>query len=92
MSKAIEGLKPEGVWKFFAEISLIPRGSKNEAAISKYVSDQARKFGLEVETDKVGNVVARKPGSKGCENLRWSACRATSTWSAKKTRRRSTTS
>jgi len=30
MSNAIEGLKPELVWKYFAEISKIPRGSKNE--------------------------------------------------------------
>jgi dipeptidase D len=70
MSKAIEGLKPEGVWKYFAEISRIPRGSKNEAAITRYVADTARKLGLDVLVDKVGNVVARKPASPGRERAR----------------------
>jgi len=70
MANAIEGLKPEGVWKYFAEISKIPRGSKNEAAISKYVADTAKKLGLEVKTDRVGNVVVRKPASKGRERAR----------------------
>jgi dipeptidase D len=68
MSKAIKGLKPEGVWKYFAEISQIPRGSKNEAAIVKYVLDTAAKLGLEAISDKVCNVVVRKPGSAGRED------------------------
>ena len=70
MASAIEGLKPEGVWKYFAEISRIPRGSKNEAAISKYVAETARNLGLDVKTDTVGSVVARKPASKGREGIR----------------------
>ena len=49
-SAAIEGLKPELVWKYFAEISRIPRGSKNEAAASKYVLDTAKKLGLKGES------------------------------------------
>ncbi len=67
MANAIEGLKPEKVWKYFEEISRIPRGSKNEAAISRYVAQTGRKLGLEAATDKVGNVVVRKPASKGRE-------------------------
>jgi dipeptidase D len=70
VSKAIEGLQPERVWKFFAEISRIPRGSKNEAAISKYVVDTARRLGLQVRADKLGNVVARKSASPGKEGVR----------------------
>ncbi len=70
MSQAIEGLKPELVWKYFAEISRIPRGSKNEAAISKYVMDTAKKLGLEAKADKLGTVVARKPASSGREGVR----------------------
>jgi dipeptidase D len=70
MANAIEGLKPEGVWKYFAEIAKIPRGSKNEAAISKYVADTAKKLGLDVKTDRVGSVVVHKPASKGRERAR----------------------
>jgi len=68
MANAIEGLKPELVWKYFAEISAIPRGSKNEKQISAYVVQTARKLGLEVQQDKFMNVVARKPASRGREN------------------------
>ena len=65
MSNAIEGLKPELVWKYFAEIARIPRCSKHEAAMTKYVMDTAKKLGLEAKTDKFGNVVVRKPASAG---------------------------
>ncbi len=70
MSSAIAGLKPEGVWRYFAEISRIPRCSKHEAAISKHVLATARKLGLVAKADSVGNVVARKPASPGNENAR----------------------
>ena len=70
MSSAIKGLKPEGVWRYFAEISRIPRCSKHEAAISKHVLATARKLGLEAKADSVGNVVVRKPASPGNENFR----------------------
>ena len=63
MAAAIEGLKPELVWKYFAEISRIPRGSKNEAAASKYVLDTAKKLGLQAKADQFGNVVVRKQAS-----------------------------
>ncbi len=69
-SAAIEGLKPELVWKYFAEISRIPRGSKNEAAISKYVLDTAKKLGLQAKADKLGNVVVRKQASANREQAR----------------------
>jgi dipeptidase D len=65
MSNAIEGLKPALVWKYFAEIAKIPRCSKHEGAIVKYVIETAKKLGLEANTDKFGNVVVRKPASPG---------------------------
>ncbi len=70
MSTAIEGLKPELVWKYFAQISRIPRCSKNEAAMTKYVLDTAKKLGLQAKADKFGNVVVRKPASAGREQVR----------------------
>jgi dipeptidase D len=70
VSKAIEGLQPERVWNYFAEISGIPRGSKNEAAISTYVLETARRLGLQARADKLGNVVVRKPASAGKEGMR----------------------
>ena len=61
MSNAIEGLRPELVWKYFAEIARVPRCSKHEEKMTKYVLDTAKKLGLEARADKFGNVVARKP-------------------------------
>jgi dipeptidase D len=67
---AIEGLKPELLWKYFAEISRIPRCSKNEAAMTKYVLDTAIRLGLQAKADACGNVVVRKKASAGRENIR----------------------
>ncbi|MBU1298253.1 MAG: cytosol nonspecific dipeptidase, partial [Bacteroidetes bacterium] len=67
MSKAIEGLKPELVWKYFAEISEIPRGSKNETAIATYVMETAKKLGLSAKQDSFGNVAVFKPATAGKE-------------------------
>ncbi len=70
MPSAIEGLKPELVWKYFAEISRIPRGSKNEAAATQYILDTAKLLGLRAKADTFGNVVVQKPASPGRENVR----------------------
>ncbi|MBI5472852.1 MAG: aminoacyl-histidine dipeptidase [Ignavibacteriae bacterium] len=70
MSTAIEGLKPELVWKYFAEIARIPRPSKHEEAMTKYVMTTAKSLGLDAKTDKFGNVVVKKAASPGHENVR----------------------
>jgi len=68
MSRATEGLKPGSVWKYFEEISQIPRGSKNEKQIAAYVMKKAQEMGLEAQQDKSMNVVVRKPASAGLES------------------------
>lgn len=67
MASAIQGLKPEGLWHYFAELSKIPRPSKHEEAAAVFVVDTARKLGLESLRDKAGNVIVRKPASAGFE-------------------------
>ena len=69
MSKAIEGLQPERVWRYFAEISRIPRGSKDEAAVAQYVLKTAKRLGLKANQDDYGNVVVRKPATPGREHV-----------------------
>jgi dipeptidase D len=69
MANAIAGLEPALVWKYFAEISRIPRGSKNETAIARYLVGTAKKLGLSAEQDPSGNVLARKPASAGRESV-----------------------
>lgn len=69
MSEAIKGLEPALVWKYFAAISRIPRGSKNEKAIAAYVMGVAKEFGLEAKQDKFMNVLVKVPATAGRENV-----------------------
>jgi len=61
-------LTPYPVWKFFGEICSIPRLSKNEARIRKYLLDFARENGLEAKEDRIGNILIIKPASPGLQN------------------------
>ncbi len=65
MADAIQGLTPPLVWKYFAELSKVPRCSKHEQAAGRFVLDTAKKLGLDAKQDKAGNVVIRKPASAG---------------------------
>jgi dipeptidase D len=70
MSTAIEGLQPALVWKYFAEIARVPRCSKHEEKMTRYVLETAKKLGLEAKADRMGNVVVKKPASPGKERVR----------------------
>ncbi len=61
---AITGLKPEGLWKAFSEISAIPRESKHEEMITGYVARRAEDLGLRRVVDRAGNVVVYRQGMK----------------------------
>lgn len=63
----LSGLKPEKVFKYFEEITRIPRGSYNEKAVSDYIVEFARERGLEVYQDDLYNVIIIKEASKGRE-------------------------
>ncbi len=67
MASAIEGLEPAALWKHFAALSRVPRGSKNEKAAAAFVIAHARALGLPWAQDAVGNVVVRKPAAAGRE-------------------------
>jgi len=70
MSNALAGLKPEPIWRYFGEVSSIPRGSKNEAAVARHVLETAQRLGLEAKQDAAGNVLVKKPASRGREMVR----------------------
>lgn len=67
MEKSILNLKPERLWHYFDEICKIPRLSKNEEKIARYLLDFGRKFNLESIQDETGNVLIRKKASPGFE-------------------------
>lgn len=68
MSEAVSGLEPHLLWKYFAAISAIPRPSKSEAAVARYVIDTAQRHGCTVDRDAVGNLLIRKGASAGRES------------------------
>ncbi len=70
METNISKLKPETVWKYFLEITKIPRPSKKEGKIAKYLIDFAGKNKLTCVQDETGNVLISKPATKGYEGLK----------------------
>ncbi|KPU45746.1 cytosol non-specific dipeptidase [Oxobacter pfennigii] len=68
MTDIYKGLDPEPVFKFFQEISSIPRGSGNEKAISDYMVEFARARNLHCIQDEALNIIIKKPGNFGYEN------------------------
>ena len=64
----LSGLKPESVFRYFEEISLIPRGSHNTGEISAYLAQFARDNSLRYRQDELGNVVIFVPATEGYEN------------------------
>ena len=66
---SLKDLEPKILWKYFDEIRQIPRCSKHEEKIAKYIVEKAKELGLEVTQDKVGNVIVRRKASPGYENI-----------------------
>lgn len=64
----IKDLKPTAVWTIFDEITKVPRPSKKEEKIRKYILDFAKANGIDAKTDEVGNVVLSKPATPGKED------------------------
>lgn len=64
----ITDLKPEIVWKYFNEITKVPRPSKKEGQIIEFLLNFAREHHLEWKKDEAGNVLIAKPATKGMEN------------------------
>ena len=60
-------LKPRCVFEQFAKINRIPRPSKHEEKMIEFLKDFGNGLKLETHVDKTGNVIIRKPASKGYE-------------------------
>lgn len=61
-------LKPARVFEQFAKINQIPRPSKHEEQMIAYLKKFGEDHGLETKVDDTGNVLIRKPATKGYEN------------------------
>ncbi len=68
MSKTIRELEPKEMWNHFADLNAVPRPSKKEERIIEFMMQFGKKLGLETIKDETGNVIIKKPASKGMEN------------------------
>ena len=68
MTYVYKDLKPEGLWKYFAEMNAIPRPSKHEDEIRAYCKKFGEDLGLDTVVDEIGNVIIKKPATPGMED------------------------
>lgn len=68
MEESLKQLDYKGIFKYFYEISAIPRGSGNEKGISDYLVSFAKEHKLEYSRDEANNVIMVKPATPGYEN------------------------
>lgn len=61
-------LSPQPLWDIFAKICSIPHPSYHEEALAQHILDWAKEKNLHAERDQVGNILLRKPATKGMEN------------------------
>ncbi|MBC7659053.1 MAG: aminoacyl-histidine dipeptidase [Chitinophagaceae bacterium] len=67
MTDVLVGLEPSLVWKHFGALAAIPRSSKHEDAVTRYVQAFAHTHSVSIKTDRVGNLLLSVPASPGHE-------------------------
>ncbi len=68
MSNEIRNLEPKALWNNFADLNAVPRGSKKEEKVIKFMVEFGNKLGLETIVDPIENVIIKKPATAGMEN------------------------
>ena len=67
-NRILANTEPVEVFRYFEDLTRIPRESGNEAAVCAYLVEFAKAHNLEYQTDDVYNIIMRKPAGKGFEN------------------------
>jgi dipeptidase D len=67
-NNAVADLDPKILWQRFYEISQVPRPSKKEEKIRTFLKNLLKELKIEFNEDKVGNIIAKVPATKGFEN------------------------
>jgi dipeptidase D len=66
--KHLKNLSPQPLWNYFEEICQVPRPSKKEEKIIRFLLDFAKTNELKVRKDEIGNVLISKPATQGRQN------------------------
>ena len=61
-------LEPKVIWKNFAALNSVPRPSKKEEKVIKFIKEFGENLGLPTTVDETGNVIITKPATPGMEN------------------------
>lgn len=64
----ITDLKPEIVWKFFHQVTQVPRPSKKEGKMIQFLESFAKEYHIALKKDKAGNILMSKPATPGMED------------------------
>ena len=67
-NRKLANLEPEAFFRYFEELTRIPRPSGKEEKVANYLLDFAKENGLYAEKDEFNNVLIKKPASKGYED------------------------
>ena len=68
MNEAIRKLEPTAMWNNFANLNAVPRPSKKEERVIQFIKEFGEKLNLPTLVDEVGNVIIKKPATKGMED------------------------
>ena len=68
MSNALQNLEPKIIWNNFSKLNAVPRASKKEERVIKFIYDFGINLGLETLIDGTGNVVIVKSATPDMEN------------------------
>ncbi|HEY3371714.1 MAG TPA: aminoacyl-histidine dipeptidase [Prolixibacteraceae bacterium] len=65
--KRLNNLSPQPLWNNFEDICQVPRPSKKEEKIIRFLLDFAQKNGLNASQDEIGNILIKMPATPGRE-------------------------
>jgi dipeptidase D len=67
MNAEVRALEPKELWSYFADLNAVPRPSKKEERVIRFIKNFGQQLGLETLEDEIGNVIIKKPASPGME-------------------------
>ena len=59
----ITDLKPTIVWKFFHQVTQVPRPSKKEGKMIEFLESFAKEYKIAIKKDEAGNLLMSKPAT-----------------------------
>ena len=68
MNDSIRQLEPKALWNHFSDLNAVPRPSKKEERVIAFMKAYGEKLGLPTIVDEAGNVIIKKPATKGMED------------------------